>query len=88
MDQWKIPILIVSIGFNIILSLALINTENQRHALMTRQCEDPLFGGPDKKCLKFVESRPHSWQHWTYALTHILGYDDDTPAGTAANKTK
>ncbi|GGE67036.1 hypothetical protein [Massilia psychrophila] len=54
------------------LCIALVNAENQRHALMTNKCADPLFKGElDQQCLVMVRSRDHWWQHLGYALTHV-----------------
>lgn len=51
---------------------ALVNAENQRHALMTKQCQDRVFKEEvDKTCLLNVRSRDHWWQHVSYALTHL-----------------
>lgn len=59
-------------GLAIWLSIALVNAENQRNALATNQCADPLFKGEvDKKCMVVVRSRDHWWQHWWYAVTHV-----------------
>ena len=59
-------------GLVIWLSIALVHAENQRNALATKQCADPLFKGEiDKKCLIFVRSRDHWWEHWWYAVTHV-----------------
>ncbi|NRR33810.1 hypothetical protein HSX11_26875 [Oxalobacteraceae bacterium] len=65
-------ILVMAIGMIIWLCIALINAENQRNALMTKQCADPVFKGEiDNKCLRLVHSREHWWQHIGYALTHV-----------------
>ena len=62
---------VVLLGLVIWLSAALVNAENQRNALMTRQCQDKVFPTEvDKKCLRMVDSREHWWQHLHYALTH------------------
>ena len=59
-------------GLAIWLCIALVNAENQRHALMTNKCADPLFKGElDQKCLVMVHSRAHWWEHVGYALTHV-----------------
>ena len=58
-------------GLVIWLCIALVNAENQRYALMTKKCADPLFKGElDQKCLVIVRSRDHWWEHLGYALTH------------------
>ena len=54
------------------LAIALVNAENQRHALMTNKCADPLFKGElDRKCLVMVRSRDHWWEHLGYGLTNL-----------------
>ena len=59
-------------GLAIWLAIALVNAENQRYALMTNKCPDPLFkGGIDKACLVTVRSRDHWWEHLWYGFTHV-----------------
>jgi hypothetical protein len=59
-------------GLVIWLAIALVNAENQRYALATGKCADPLFKGEiDKKCLVMVRSRDHWWEHLWYGLTHV-----------------
>ena len=54
------------------LAAALVNAENQRNALLTRQCQDRVFKEEvDKTCLLNVRSREHWWQHLTYGLGHL-----------------
>ncbi|WBS04418.1 hypothetical protein OU994_09095 [Pseudoduganella sp. SL102] len=54
------------------LAAALVNAENQRHALMTKQCQDRVFKEEvDKTCLLSVRSREHWWQHLGYGLGHL-----------------
>jgi hypothetical protein len=54
------------------LAIALVNAENQRNALITNQCMDPVFKGEvDRKCLQHVHSRPHWWGHLWYGFTHV-----------------
>jgi hypothetical protein len=54
------------------LCIALVNAENQRYALMTNKCPDPLFKGEiDRKCLVMVHSREHWWEHLWYGVTHV-----------------
>ncbi len=63
-------------GLAIWLSIALVNVENQRYALMTNKCPDPVFKGEiDKRCLVHVHSREHWWEHWWYAFTHVTPPD-------------
>lgn len=60
------------------LCIALVNAENQRHALMTKQCEDPVFKGEtDKRCLLTVSSRDHWWEHLWYGATHLRPANPD-----------
>lgn len=67
---WSLAVLFA--GIAIWLAIALVNAENQRHALMTNKCPDPLFkGGIDKACLVTVRSRDHWWEHLWYAVTHV-----------------
>ena len=67
---WTLVVLLC--GLVIWLCIALVNAENQRYALMTDKCADPLFKGElDHKCLVMVRSREHWWQHLTYATTHF-----------------
>lgn len=54
------------------LAAALVNAENQRHALMTKQCQDRVFKEEvDKTCLLTVRSREHWWQHLSYGMRHL-----------------
>ena len=63
---------VVFAGLVIWLCIALVNAENQRHALMTNKCADPLFKRElDRKCLVTVRSRDHWWEHLGYAMTHL-----------------
>jgi hypothetical protein len=65
-------LVVVFLGLIFWLCVALVNAENQRNALMTKQCMDPVFKTElDKKCLRTVQSREHWWQHLTYALTNL-----------------
>lgn len=65
-------IVVVALGLIVWLALALINAENQRNALVTKQCADTVFKGEiDKTCLENVQSREHWWQHLSYALGHL-----------------
>ncbi|MDL2355842.1 MAG: hypothetical protein QFF03_11350 [Pseudomonadota bacterium] len=59
-------------GLLIWLCIALANAENQRYALITNKCADPLFKGElDQKCLVMVHSRAHWWEHVGYAMMHV-----------------
>ena len=54
------------------LGIALVNAENQRHAMATNMCPDLVFKtGFDKKCLVTVHSRDHWWEHLWYAATNV-----------------
>jgi hypothetical protein len=64
-------LLVLSLGFIVWLVIALANAENQREALATKKCMDPVFKGEiDTKCLRTVQAREHWWQNVGYALTH------------------
>jgi hypothetical protein len=68
---WTLAVLFAAIA--VWLSIALINAENQRYALMTNKCPDPVFNtGIDKQCLVTVRSRDHWWEHWWYGATHVV----------------
>jgi len=56
---WFAPIFLV-----LMLSIALIKTENQRYALYIGLCES----GPKQTCLQSVETRTHWWWHLYYGL--------------------
>jgi hypothetical protein len=59
-------------GVVIWFAIALVNAENQRNALINKQCEDPVFKGEiDKRCLMTVSSREHWWQHLWFAATNL-----------------
>ncbi|MGZ8289236.1 MAG: hypothetical protein ACXW2U_09255 [Telluria sp.] len=65
-------LVIVLLGALIWMSIALINAENQRNALMTKQCADPVFKGEiDTACLQLVASRANWWEHLWYGVTHL-----------------
>lgn len=67
---WTIVVLLA--GVAVWFALAIVNAENQRYALATKQCEDPVFKGQvDQRCLQLVNSREHWWQHLWYGLTHL-----------------
>ena len=61
---------LLALAVIVVLTVVLAKTENQRYALLTFQCEDPLFKGHDMKCLEQVHTRPHWWQHVFAALTN------------------
>jgi hypothetical protein len=59
-------------GIIIWLAIALVNAENQRYALASGKCVDPVFKGSfDQKCLSLVQSRDHWWEHLWYGVTHV-----------------
>lgn len=67
---WSLAV--VLLGIVAWLAVALINAENQRHALETKKCRDPVFAGEiDKICMQTVRSREHWWNHLWYGLTHL-----------------
>lgn len=60
------------------LAIALVNAENQRHALARNMCPDPVFkAGIDKKCLVTVRSRDHWWEHLWYAARNVRTTPDN-----------
>lgn len=67
---WTLAVLMA--GLVLWLAIALINAENQRYALITKQCEDPVFKGDvNPACLQVVSSRPHWWEHLWYGMRHL-----------------
>ncbi len=67
---WTLVVLFA--GLAVWLAIALVNAENQRNALMNKQCADPVFKGEiDTRCLLVVKSREHWWQHRWYGATHL-----------------
>lgn len=71
-NQLAFTLAVVFAGVAIWLGIALVNAENQRNALITGQCADPVFKGAyDYKCLSVVHSREHWWQHLGYAVMHV-----------------
>lgn len=67
---WTLAVLMA--GLAVWLAIALVNAENQRHALMTKQCLDPVFKGEvDMVCMQVVNSREHWWEHLWYGMTHL-----------------
>jgi hypothetical protein len=67
---WTLVVLIA--GLAVWLAIALVNAENQRNALMTKQCVDPVFKAEvDVACMQVVNSRPHWWNHLWYGMTHL-----------------
>jgi hypothetical protein len=71
-NHWAWSLVVLLIGVILWLCLALVHAENQRYALETNKCPDPVFAGAiDKSCLLTVQSRAHWWQHLGYAVTHV-----------------
>jgi hypothetical protein len=59
-------------GLLIWFAIALVNAENQRYALITKKCADPIFKGEiDKQCLVMVHARDHWWENLWYGVTHV-----------------
>lgn len=72
MKQLPWTLLALALGMGVWLALAVVHAENERNALITRACADPVFKGEvDAKCLANIKSREHWWQHLTYAMTHV-----------------
>ncbi|TFW27309.1 hypothetical protein [Massilia horti] len=73
--------LVVLLGGVIVwLCIALVHAENQRFALASNKCQDPLFpGNVDHQCLMTVQSRDHWWQHLGYAVTHLTQSAPEAP---------
>lgn len=70
--HWVWALVAALVGLVLWLCVALVNAENQRNALATKQCADPLFKGEiDRTCLMTVRSRDHWWEHLWYGMTHI-----------------
>jgi hypothetical protein len=67
---WSLAVLFA--GLAVWLCIALFNAENQRYALLTGKCQDPLFkGAVDKACLVTVRGRDHWWESLWYGVTHV-----------------
>jgi hypothetical protein len=71
-NQVAWTLVVVMAGIAVWLAIALVNAENQRNALMTKQCVDPVFKEEiDVACMQVVNSRPHWWDHLWYGMTHL-----------------
>lgn len=71
-NQLAWTLVVVLAGVVLWLAIALVNAENQRFALISGKCADPVFKGEiDKKCLELVNSRAHWWEHLWYGATHL-----------------
>ena len=67
---WSLAVLMA--GLALWLGIALVNAENQRHGLITKQCADPVFKGDvDVACMQVMRSRAHWWEHLWYGMTHL-----------------
>jgi hypothetical protein len=67
---WCLVAALVAVSFW--MGIALVNAENQRNALVTNQCRDPVFKETiDHQCLLTVHSRDHWWEHLWYGFTHV-----------------
>ena len=65
-------LLALALGLIVWLAIALVSAENQRNALISKACQDRVFPAEiDTRCLAFVTSRAHWWQHLSYALGHL-----------------
>jgi hypothetical protein len=65
-------LVVVLAGVVIWFAIALVNAENQRNALIGKQCQDPVFKGEiDRACMQMVQSRDHWWEHLWYGVTHL-----------------
>ena len=74
---WTLVVLFA--GLALWLAIALVNAENQRHALMSNKCMDPVFKTEvDLACLRVVKSRDHWWSHLWYGMTHLRSPDPGT----------
>jgi hypothetical protein len=65
-------LLAIAVGLILWLTIAIVNAENLRQALATKACRDRVFYAElDQRCLSFVQTRDHWWQHLQFALTHL-----------------
>jgi hypothetical protein len=77
-NQLAWTLVAVLTGVVLWLCIALVNAENQRNALMTKKCADPVFKGDvDQRCLLTVSSREHWWEHLWYGATHLRPANPD-----------
>jgi hypothetical protein len=69
--HWAWGLVAILLGVIFWLCITLVNAENQRNALITGMCQDPVFkGAVDQQCLQTVHSREHWWEHLWYGVTH------------------
>jgi hypothetical protein len=73
--------LVVVCAFAIVwLCIALVNAENQRFALASGKCQDPMFKGEiDHQCLVHVHARDHWWENLWYGVTHVMPESPQKP---------
>jgi hypothetical protein len=70
-NHWAWSSLVLALGLVCWLAIALVNAENQRYAMISGKCQDPVFKGTfDARCMGTVHSREHWWEHLSYALMH------------------
>ena len=66
---WTLVVVLTGLVFWLV--VALVNAENQRNALASKQCRDQVFKEDiDRTCLLTVKSREHWWEHLVYAMKH------------------
>jgi hypothetical protein len=67
---WSIAV--VALGLIVWLAIALVRAENQRYALESGMCQDPVFKGTvSQECMKTVRSRDHWWEHLWFGIRHV-----------------
>jgi hypothetical protein len=75
-NQLAWTLVVVFAGVIVWLCIALVNAENQRFALASGKCQDPVFRGEiDQKCLAHVKSREHWWENLWFAATHVVPFE-------------
>jgi hypothetical protein len=80
-NQLAWTLVVAFAGVILWLCIALVNAENQRYALASKKCQDPLFKGEiDQQCLVHVHSRDHWWEHLWYGMTHVMPSSPEKPA--------
>jgi len=82
--HWLWGVVAVLVAMVFWLCIALVNAENQRHALASNKCADPVFKGEiDRQCLRTVRSRDHWWEHLWYGVSHVK---PEVPAAAGARR--
>ncbi len=82
--HWLWGVVAVLVAMVFWLCIALVNAENQRYALATNKCADPVFKGEiDRQCLRTVRSRDHWWEHLWYGVSHVR---PEAPAAPVARR--